>query len=147
MKLKPKVDGIPLVSFFVIAGLVFPAVSLAQSHQNSMTRQTIACRVLEAEESTRYGVRLVIFHYRDDAERAKLGALLRKDDGATVEFQSPGGKWRPATVLRLRICFGRGLLVYRLSRAARRASPALARRAPANGSVLARGDVFFVRFP
>ncbi len=92
--------------------------------------RNVACRVLEAKESAQFGVRLAIFHYQNPSDRARLGALLRANDGKSVEFQERAGNWLPATVVRLKMCFGRGLLVYRLS-----APP------------LAKGDQFLLRFP
>jgi hypothetical protein len=84
---------------------------------------------MEVEVAAKFGVRLVIFHYRDAADRNRLGQLLRAYDGTSVQFETPGGPWRAATVLRLKSCFGRGLLVFAISEPA-----------------LARGDNFFIRF-
>jgi hypothetical protein len=92
--------------------------------------ESIACRAMEAEVSARFGVRVVIFHYRDAADRNRLGQLLRKYDGTTVRFETQGGSWRPATVLRLKTCFGRGLLIFAASEQA-----------------LAQGDDFLIEFP
>jgi hypothetical protein len=139
---KPAIPSKPPIGFLLFALLLSSATASAQSVHISRQGQTIACRVLEVEESAQYGVRLVIFHYRDESDRAKLGAFLRKDNGATVSFELPGGKWRAATVLRLRVCFGRGLLVFPLSRPRRHP----ARHPAAQGAALARGDVILVRF-
>lgn len=85
---------------------------------------------METGVSARFGVRLVIFHYRDPVDRDRLGRLLRQFDGATVQLQAGSGPWHTATVLRLKNCFGRGLLVFSNSEPA-----------------LNRGDTFLVRFP
>ena len=89
--------------------------------------QTITCRVIESK--TAEGLRLVIFHHGQSVDRDRLGALLRQHDGEDVEFQTPTGAWQAATVLRLRSCFGRGLLVLR-----------------ATAARLADGDEFILRF-
>ncbi len=73
---------------------------------------TIACRVLEAHAVENLGVTLVVFHHRDEAARGAMSELLRQHSGATVEFQTRDGQWHPATLLRLKSCFGRGLLVF-----------------------------------
>jgi len=57
-------------------------------------------------------VTLVLFHQQDEKERARLGSLLRQHSGAAVEFQTPDGAWHTASVLRLKSCFGRGLLLF-----------------------------------
>lgn len=74
--------------------------------------ETVACRVLEANSTKRYGVTLIVFHHRDQNDRARLAALLGQHAGGYVEFQTADGTWHPAIVLRLKSCFGRGLLVF-----------------------------------
>ncbi len=114
------------------AVLVLVALIVAASPEikPSAAPKTLACRVMEAETSSRFGVRLVIFHYRDAADRDRLGKFLRDYDGATVQFQAARQGWRAATLFRLKVCFGRGLLVFPISEPA-----------------LAKGDVVLVRFP
>jgi len=73
---------------------------------------TIACRVLEVHTEATLGVTVVVFHHRDDVDRDRLGALLRAHDGATTRFQASDGAAHPATVMRLKSCFGRGLLLF-----------------------------------
>lgn len=75
----------------------------------------VHCRVMEAAASAQFHVRLAIFHYRDAADRARLGALLRQYDGDAVQFQAGDSTWQSATLLRLKTCFGRGLLVFSTS--------------------------------
>jgi hypothetical protein len=74
-------------------------------------------------------VSLVIFHQAKKDEGSRLGALLRSNDGAEGEFQTPAG-WRAATVLRLGTCFGRGLLVF-----------------PSASARLTKRQQFLLRFP
>jgi hypothetical protein len=78
---------------------------------------TIPCRVLEAHTEATLGVTVVVFHHRDDADRERLGALLRAHDGTSVQFRTSDGAAHPATVMRLKSCFGRGLLVFSASAA------------------------------
>ncbi|MGH7866716.1 MAG: hypothetical protein ACREP9_03550 [Candidatus Dormibacteraceae bacterium] len=76
---------------------------------------TVSCRVMEVMASSQFHVRLVIFHYRDAADRSRLGELLRQYNGRPVQFRPQDGVWQNATVLRMRTCFGRGLLVFAAS--------------------------------
>jgi hypothetical protein len=115
----------------VLLLLLVATLSPCLARSNSGTSaETIACRAIEAEVATRFAVSLVVFHYRGTADRDRLGQLLRKYDGGNVQFKTHGGPWRPATVLRLKTCFGRGLLVFSVS-----------------GPKLARGDEFMIEFP
>jgi hypothetical protein len=57
-------------------------------------------------------VTVVVFHQQDEKERIRLGSLLRQHSGASVEFQAADGAWHTASVLRLKSCFGRGLLLF-----------------------------------
>lgn len=75
------------------------------------SEQVVACRVLEAHSSAQFRVTAVIFHQRDAKDRDRLGELLRRHSEAPVELQTTGGAWHPATVARLKSCFGRGLLL------------------------------------
>jgi hypothetical protein len=73
----------------------------------------VTCRALEVHTDATLGVTVVVFHQRDDADRTRVGALLRAHDGAAIEFQTGDGASHPATVMRLKSCFGRGLLLFR----------------------------------
>lgn len=92
--------------------------------------EIIACRVLEGHTSSQLRLTVFVFHQQDQKERARLGALLRQRSGATVEVQTPDGGWHSATVLRLKSCFGRGLLLL-----------------PTGTAHLAERDEFLLRFP
>ncbi len=91
--------------------------------------ETVSCRVMESEASARFGIRLVIFHYRDVTDRERLSRLLRAYDGRTVQFQALGQRWRAGTLFRLKVCFGRGLLVF-----------------PISAPTLAKGGILLIRF-
>lgn len=86
--------------------------SRAQGGASAPSPGTIACRALEAHAVENLGVSLVVFHHRDEAARGAMGELLRQHAGAAVEFQTRDGQWHAATLLRLKNCFGRGLLVF-----------------------------------
>jgi hypothetical protein len=73
----------------------------------------VACRVLEVHTDATLGLTVVVFHQRDDDDRSRVGALLRAHDGAAIEFRTSDGASHPATVMRLKSCFGRGLLLFR----------------------------------
>ena len=77
----------------------------------------IACRAIESKTAPPLGIGLVIFHHAEVASRDQLGAFLEEHDGTSVEFQTEGGEWQPATVFRLKSCFGRGLLAFPAARA------------------------------
>jgi hypothetical protein len=115
--------GVLLAAVFVIAVIPSKAARPAAA-------TTVPCRVLEAGTSQRFGMAIVIFHYRDEANRARLGALLREYDGETAQFSTADGNWHTATVLRLKTCFGRGLLLF-----------------PAAQAHLAAHDQFILKFP
>jgi len=72
---------------------------------------TIACRVLEAHASTSPAVVAVVFHQRDKIDQARLSSALRQHSGEGVEVETGDGKSVSATVVRLKSCFGRGLLL------------------------------------
>lgn len=104
---RPIVAATALVTFTLLGVPVRTSSQLSASPQ-----ETIACRVLEVHTSQEPKIAVVVFYQRDEAERARLGALLREHDGESVQFQTPDGKWHPATLLRLKSCFGRGLLLF-----------------------------------
>jgi hypothetical protein len=93
--------------------LIFPALPGPQATPASTTADasTIACRALEAHTDGELKVTVVVFHQRDEAQRSRLAALLREHSGAMVEVQSGDGAWRRARLVRLKSCFGRGLLM------------------------------------
>ncbi|MGH9325422.1 MAG: hypothetical protein ACRD2B_01835 [Terriglobia bacterium] len=117
---------------FPVLVLVVIAASAAMRAQSipSNASDAITCRALEVKVSRKFGIRLVVFHYRDAADRSRLGKLLREHDGSSVEFRVGDEQWHPATVLRLKTCFGRGLLLFPLS------SPPVT-----------EGESFLLRFP
>jgi hypothetical protein len=104
----------------------------AQTNQarDETSTNVVVCRVLETHTSTNPAVTVVVFHQRNKQDQARLGALLRQNDGADVEVQVANAEWRKAVVERLRSCFGRGLLIL-----------------PANATAPRDGEAFIVKFP
>jgi hypothetical protein len=117
------------VSMVVVAfELAVGAPTGAHAAQAQPTLETISCRVLESKTSSTLTVELVLFHQAEAASRERVGAFLERHDGASVEVQTAGRDWQPATVFRLKSCFGRGLLVV-----------------PAASARVARGQTFLIR--
>jgi hypothetical protein len=114
----------------LILGFGLAAIGSANGVADSTVSSVIACRVMEVGTSRPFGVSIAIFHYRDAAERDQLGTFLRRYDGTTVEFQVKNSAWQRATLLRLKTCFGRGLLIFPISEVR-----------------LAPGDEFMLRSP
>lgn len=112
-----------LVSAFPLPTATAQANSVAASN-------VIACSVLEVHPLAQPAVTVVVFHQRDKADKERLGNLLRRPSDSSVEFQAADGAWHPATVARLKSCFGRGLLIF-----------------PAGSAQLAERDKFLLRFP
>jgi hypothetical protein len=80
--------------------------------QTAARKETIHCRAMEVFVAGRVGATAVIFHQRDKADGPRLGELLLAHSGEEVEFQTPDGRWHRATVVRMKSCFGRGLLLF-----------------------------------
>ncbi|HYM06574.1 MAG TPA: hypothetical protein VEU11_08440 [Terriglobales bacterium] len=114
--------------------LLLPVASAQQLQHRPLEQnpRVVACRVKEAHASRDPAAGLVVFTQRDKAEAERFRALLhRAEEGGPVEFQSSdGGAWQAASVVRLKSCFGRGLLVL-----------------PAGTVPPAEGGTFLLRFP
>jgi hypothetical protein len=97
----------------VLAALILPLPLVSQSAPPTTTAsaETIACRALEAHTDDELRVTAVVFHQRDEAQRSQVAALLREHSGEIVEVQAGDGTWRRARMVRLKSCFGRGLLI------------------------------------
>jgi hypothetical protein len=85
---------------------------------------------MEVINAEQLGVRVAIFHQRDKADGPRLGKLLQEYTGQETEFETSDGKRHGALVVRIKSCFGRGLLLF----AAREAK-------------LAEKEDFILRFP
>jgi len=93
--------------------LTLPVLPMAQAAPRPATANsgTIACRALESHTDAELKVTVVVFHQRDEAQRSQLAELLRGHSGAMVDVQAADGVWRRARMVRLKSCFGRGLLM------------------------------------
>ncbi len=92
--------------------LILPAPTRAQAMPPpTADAGTIACRALEAHTDDELKVTVVVFHQREEAQRAPLATLLREHSGEMVDVQAGDGAWRRARLVRLKSCFGRGLLM------------------------------------
>jgi hypothetical protein len=107
-------------------------VSGSPAHSSAADEATtaIACRVLETHTSQQPAVTLVLFHQAEAKDRDALAAMLREYSESSAEFQTSDGRWHSATVVRLKSCFGRGVLIF-----------------PAGPTVLPEKSVFALRFP
>lgn len=74
--------------------------------------RTVACRVMEVFVAQRQGVNAVIFHQRDKTDGPRLGEMLKTYSGEEMEFKTGDGQRHHGTVVRMKSCFGRGLLVF-----------------------------------
>jgi hypothetical protein len=70
----------------------------------------VNCHALEAHTNAQPAVIVVVFTQRDKPDHARLSDLLKESDSAAVELRTIDGKWHKATLVRLRTCFGRGML-------------------------------------
>jgi hypothetical protein len=99
-----------------IACVLFPLAWIPVTARATQTAadaatDTVACRVLEVHTSEQPAVTVAVFHQRDKQDQPRLSALLQKNSGASVMVQIGDGAWQRATVVRLKSCFGRGLLI------------------------------------
>jgi len=70
----------------------------------------VNCHALETHVNAQPAVIVVVFTQRDKPDHARLSYLLKESDSAAVELRTSDGKWHKATLVRLRTCFGRGML-------------------------------------
>jgi hypothetical protein len=118
------------VAFLLVAFPLPASVQHAGSGLPQAPETVVACRVLEAHASPQLRLTLVVFHHQDEKDRGRLGSLLRQYSGSSIEFETPSGTRHSATVLRLKSCFGRGLLLF-----------------PASAAQLKEKDTFLLRLP
>ncbi len=122
----------PYLAFIGILSMNSVAVLPQQLRHRPPERNPtiVVCRVMEAHASREPDATIVVFHQRDKADAERLGALLRRSSGKTVEFQADeGSAWQRASVARLKSCFGRGLLVL-----------------PSGAAQIKEGDEFLLKF-
>jgi hypothetical protein len=124
---------------FLSGALLFVAIAVSarvaasgggQDSQARAEQKNVSCRVLESHTSAERGVTIVIFHQSAKEDQAGLSNLLKQNEGTTIEWKSGDEKWHPATVMRLKSCFGRGLLVV-----------------PTGSAAPKEGETFLLKFP
>lgn len=78
----------------------------------------LQCEVLESSEALNsagaqfYGIRYILLHQANAADREKLSDWLKNNSGSEVTFTFKGNTV-PGVLCRMPHCFGRGLLIYR----------------------------------
>jgi len=105
---------------FVLAAMLLLLVSAALTQTGGpsppqapgLPERSVVCRVMEVFRAERLGMSAVIFHQRDRADGPRLGELLLAHSGAEAEFETRDGRRHRATVVRMKSCFGRGLLFF-----------------------------------
>lgn len=120
------------ILFALVMVLTIPAspdFPKALPQESPLPGDTIWCRVMEAHSVTPPGVTAAVFHQRDKSDAPRLGVLLNEHSEETAKFQTKDGAWHSATVIRLKSCFGRGLLLF-----------------PSTQAQLTQGDEFLLRF-
>lgn len=122
------VSGTLLFAAITVSARV-PASEIAKGLQARADQKNVSCRVVESHTSFEHGVTIVIFHQSAKEDQGRLSDLLMQHGGAAVEWKGGDKKWHPATVLRLRSCFGRGLLLV-----------------PSRGAATKEGETFLLKF-
>lgn len=97
---------------FAVWLLLLPVTAISQQAPSSgVAAGSLGCRALETYTDDELKVAAIVFHQRDETQRSQLAALLHDHSGEMVEIQGEDGKWRRARMVRLKSCFGRGLLL------------------------------------
>jgi hypothetical protein len=98
----------------VAAAVLFVAVlvpHVAASQESKLGSETeMNCRVLETHVIDSPAVIAVLFHQRDKQDQAEFASALVTHTGEKVQVRFGNGDGISGTVVRLKSCFGRGLL-------------------------------------
>jgi len=95
--------------------LVIHSVSAARNAQTNAQRpvpSVVTWKALEAHTAAQPGVTVVLFHQRDKKDQPRFASLLKQADGSNIEIRIGKGDWQSVSAARLRMCFGRGLLMF-----------------------------------
>lgn len=124
--------SLALLAALFLAALHLGAARVQGDSESAATApgEGIPCRVLEVHTSREPNVTVVVFHQQESQDRARLSASLRAHSGESIEFETRDGARHAATLLRLKSCFGRGLLLF-----------------PVGTATLAEKEAFVLRFP
>ncbi|MCD6138894.1 MAG: hypothetical protein J7J91_10120 [Deltaproteobacteria bacterium] len=94
---------------FPLILVTFPGFGRAQT--------TLPCEVMEASEalsstsSKLNGIRYILLHHANSADRKRLSKWLKAHNGTEVKFFANRREYK-GILCRLAQCFGRGLLIY-----------------------------------
>jgi hypothetical protein len=119
-----------------LAAAMIPAFCLAVTVDDKTSRpaaapeEIIVCRVLEVHSSAPLHITMAVFHQDQRKDSQHLADLLRQHSETAVEFETNERVWHGATVVRLKSCFGRGLLLF-----------------PEGTTQLAEKGTFLLKFP
>lgn len=103
----------PLVSFLLVT---FFLADLSQGQ--TLNPAKLDCQVLEVSgpyrgnEKELSQVHYAIVHHKNAADRQRFSQVLRTASGTDVLFTRDDGHSHYGVLRRLRMCFGRGLLVF-----------------------------------
>jgi hypothetical protein len=102
---------VSLVALFALAPNSLLATPRDQAAHAAAPSNVVICRVLEVHANKDPGIVLVIFHQRDKQDQPRFAALLKQSSGGTIQIRPSGAQWQSAAVIRLKSCFGRGMLI------------------------------------
>ncbi len=86
---------------------VFFSLLLAPAQRQTFS---IPVAVLETFESVQ-GFSATLVHHAEASARGEFAEWLRANPKSTIRVRSRSGEESPATIFRVRMCFGRGLIV------------------------------------
>ena len=107
----------------IFGSILFLLVCVAGIHAQTSTKG-ISCEVLEVsdeyrgEAGARAGakelspIRYLIIRHKNAADRSRFSEWLHNESGSVVMFTISDGTRRRGVLRRLRMCFGRGLLIF-----------------------------------
>jgi hypothetical protein len=110
-KRTPLLSLLSLVTLFALTSTSSLAIPRDQAVRQATTSNVVTCRILEVHANKDPGVVLVIFHQRDKQDQPRFAALLKQSSGGTIQIRPSGAQWQSAAVIRLKSCFGRGMLI------------------------------------
>jgi hypothetical protein len=102
--------GLALIFTFVLH-LYADQTSTNKAPQAKPESATISCKALEVHASDQPPVMAVLFNQAESSDHDRLSDLLKQYSGKTVHFKAGSADWHAATVIRMKDCFGRGLLL------------------------------------
>jgi len=122
--------GLELAVLVAVITVLETAIAQNEPSAPPASGAAVVCRALEVKTAEQVGVTLVLFHQASKGDGARLGELLRQNDGVSVELETSDGRSHTATVFRLGTCFGRGLLVF-----------------PSASARMSKQEQFWLKFP